>query len=125
MQFNSASLKYLRAIATTTCKGTKFRGRIPVCRLDTPGADIRKAAIAAWVGGAWREGTQRRRRAFKWIFLSVVAASAVLCASFDDRAQQSPAPVGDCPVETIANLARQSGIEAVRPRLGCKGCATP
>ena len=60
---------------------------------------------------------------FKWTVLTVVAASAVLWASFDDLAQQPPAPTGDCPVETIANLARQSDIEAVRPRLGCNGYA--
>jgi hypothetical protein len=61
--------------------------------------------------------------AFKWIFLTVVAASAILWASFDDLAQQPPAPTGDCPVETIANPASRSDVEAVWPRLGCKGYA--
>ena len=60
---------------------------------------------------------------FKWTVLAVVAATAILWAFFDDLAQQPPAPTGDCPVETIANLDRQSGIEAVRPRLGCTGYA--
>ena len=60
---------------------------------------------------------------FKWTVLTVVFASAVLWVSFHGLAQQPPAPRGDCPVETIANLDRQSGIEAVRPRLGCTGYA--
>ena len=61
--------------------------------------------------------------AFKWIVLAIVAASAVLWASFDDLAQQPPAPTDDCPVETVANLAPKSDVEAVWPRLGCKGYA--
>ena len=61
--------------------------------------------------------------AFKWIFFTVVSASAVLWVSFHGLAQQPPAPSGDCPPDTIANLARQAAFEAVRPRLGCKGYA--
>lgn len=60
---------------------------------------------------------------FKWTVLTVVAASAVLWVSFHGLAQQPPAPSGDCPLETIANLARQSDVDAVRPRLGCNGYA--
>ena len=36
--------------------------------------------------------------AFKWTVLTVVAASAVLWASFHGLAQQPPTPSGDCPV---------------------------
>jgi hypothetical protein len=61
--------------------------------------------------------------AFKWIFLTVVATGAVLWASFDDLAQQPPAPASVCPAETTANLARQAPLRPYYPRLGCKGYA--
>ena len=60
---------------------------------------------------------------FKWTVLTVVFASAVLWVSFHGLAQQPPAPRGDCPLETIANLARQSHVDAVRPQLGCNDYA--